>query len=1022
MATIASLLVKIGADTGDLRKELNATKRQIKGAFGSDFMSVSSKAAGALVGIGVALAGVGVAAVKTAAGYQNTQIALTNMLGSAEKANAYLKEMQSFAAKTPFSFNDVAQASQKFLAFGFNVEQIIPTLTAVGDAAAGVGAGSDGVNRLTVALGQIAAKGKLASQEMMQVTELGIPAWQMLADAMGTSIAEAQEQVTKGAVNSQVALEALVTGMEAKYAGLMDQQSKGIGGSWSALMDGIEQSSAQIGLKIADAFKLPDAFSGIGDTLSNFAAVVQTSGISEAFRTMIPPGVGIAIVAFGTALTMIAIPAIGLAVTSLIAFAAPLVAAVAAFAPFIAGATAVAVALYGMWKSGITAADVMSFMGVKTTALSGVWDTFKAAAQSVGNVIATVFTAAQPIFTAFLAVGALVFTGIGKLIGYVINAFSLFATVVLSAIQFIADGLASWYSFVGGLVTGLGDIFLNMANSVLPDWANNGIKVISGFVEKAATWLSQLIGKVDETNAALGSAGGTEQKETAKPETPKWAAPKFSQFGGMGGGTGTSGGTGGGSLVTEAQNTSKSIADAWYQTFATKSQLIDRWYKEELDSLNKSASANSNYEVDKQRLVELYGQKRLDALQAEAKKALEIQNSARDISFSAKENTLSLNGDAAAQEQQKMLLDYQKGIAAVDDRWAQLSQNYLGYTAQEKEAFLSALNERGVAYSVNKNGELEFEKQSNAEKLALAKDYYDQVAEYHANCTDIKKQIDEAYRTYDMERLQEVLTEEAAIRLNDMDAQKEMMDVYQEAFLAAHATTAQLVADMYNTAFKGLSNAFAGILSGTKSAKAAFKDLGKAMIQTIAQFYAQKLAGMLISDAMTKKLGKKQTAESVARAATELSAWTPVAVAYATVHPGAAAKALQEVGLALTGAATLAKGISSAFSKGLGGNSDSDSDTSISSLGGINIAETPRYASGGYFTRPMLGVLGDGSEHEVAMPLSQAVFQSIANGIVNASGGEGGGQHIEQNIYGDINTGADQNSMFDWLAGAVRGS
>ena len=41
------------------------------------------------------------------------------------------------------------------------------------------------------------------------------------------------------------------------------------------------------------------------------------------------------------------------------------------------------------------------------------------------------------------------------------------------------------------------------------------------------------------------------------------------------------------------------------------------------------------------------------------------------------------------------------------------------------------------------------------------------------------------------------------------------------------------------------------------------------MIQTIAQFYAQKIAGMLISDAMAKKFGKKQTADSVARAAAD---------------------------------------------------------------------------------------------------------------------------------------------------------
>lgn len=1018
MSKIADLLVKISADTGDLRKELNAAKRQIQTAFGSEFMSVSSKAASALGGIGVALAGLGAAAVKTAAGYQSTQVALTNMLGSAEKANSFLKEMQSFAAKTPFGFNDVAQASQKFLAFGFTAEQILPTLTAVGDAAAGVGAGSDGVNRLTVALGQIAAKGKLASQEMMQITELGIPAWQMLADAMGTSIADVQDQVSKGAVNSQVALEALVTGMESKYAGLMEQQSKGIEGSWSAMMDGIEQSAAQIGLKISEALQLPDLFSGLGDTLADFAAAVETSGISEAFRTMIPPGIGAAIVAFGAALTMVAIPAIGLAVTSLVAFAAPLIAAVTAFAPFIAGATAVATSLYALWQSGVTAADVISFMGINTKALGGAWDTLKSTAQSVGNVIATVFNAAKPLFTGFLAAGALAFTGIGKLVGYLINVFSVFATVVLSAIQWIADGISSWYSFVGGAVNGLGDIFTNMANNVLPEWANNGLKTISSFVDKAVTWLSKLLGKVEETNSALGSSDNT-KKETPKTETKKWTAPSFTQFGTMDApdSSDKTSRAAEDKLATQAENTSKSIADAWYQTFATKSELIDRWYQEELSALEKSANANENYERDKQRLTELYGQKRLEALQAEAKKALEIQNSARDISFEVRANTMSLSGDAADQAQKQMFLDYEKGIASIDDRWAQLSQNYLGYTAQEKAAFLNALNERGIAYTLNANNELEFEKQKTAEKLALAKNYYDQVAEYHANCTDIKKQIDEAYRTYDMERLQEVLTEQAAIRLNDMEAQKSMMDVYQEAFLAAHQTTAQLVADMYSTAFNGLSNAFASILSGTKSAKAAFKDLGKAMIQTIAQFYAEKLAGMLISDAMAKKFGKKQTADSVARAAAELSAWAPVAVAYATVHPGAATQALKEVGLALTGAVTLAEGISSAFSTGLGGDSNGKETGENNSYfqSRSRLAGIPQYASGGYFTRPLLGVLGDGNEPEVALPLSKAVFNNIAAGIVDTGkiSGEYGNIVATQNLYGDINNAADVEDVYN---------
>ena len=124
-------------------------------------------------------------------------------LGSAEKAQQFLAEMQAFAAKTPFEFNQVSQAAQKFIAFGFSVEQVIPTLTAVGDAAAGVGLGADGINRITLALGQMAAKSKVQAGEMMQLTETGIPAWKMLAEEIGVSVPEAMSMVSKGALMPQ---------------------------------------------------------------------------------------------------------------------------------------------------------------------------------------------------------------------------------------------------------------------------------------------------------------------------------------------------------------------------------------------------------------------------------------------------------------------------------------------------------------------------------------------------------------------------------------------------------------------------------------------------------------------------------------------------------------------------------------------------------------------------------------------------------------------------------------------------
>ena len=107
-------------------------------------------------------------------------------------------------------------------------------LTAVGDAVAGLGGNPEVMDRVITALGQIKAKGKTTAEEMMQLTEAGIPAWQLLADAIGMSIPEAMAQVTAGAIDADTVIGAVTTGMNAKFGGMMEKQSHTFGG----LLDG----------------------------------------------------------------------------------------------------------------------------------------------------------------------------------------------------------------------------------------------------------------------------------------------------------------------------------------------------------------------------------------------------------------------------------------------------------------------------------------------------------------------------------------------------------------------------------------------------------------------------------------------------------------------------------------------------------------------------------------------------------------------------------------------------------------
>ena len=815
MATVASLLVKIGADTSELRKSLNGVKRNIRQAFGSDFLKASNTAALAITGIGAAIAAAGAKAIQAAGNLQNVQTAFTNMLGSAEKASAFTKQLQSFAAATPFEFNQVTAAAQKFLAFGFTAEQVIPTLTAVGDAAAGVGLGAEGINRVTLALGQIAAKSKVQSDEMLQLTEAGIPAWQMLADKIGVSVPEAMDMVTKGMVDAQTGISALVTGMSQKFGGMMEQQSQTIQGTWSTMMDGLEQTAGQVGLRLAESLNITGIFQGIGETLNNFAQEVQNSGIAAAIRNTIPTEFQVAIIAMGTALVGVAIPAISLAATSLLSFLAPLGAAVAAAAPFIAAATAIASGLFILWQNGTTAADILEFFGIRLEIVNSFIDTAKSYFSQLGKTIQALLSVAQPVFTAFGVIAYAAFTLVISIIGGVIEKVMVAGNVILSVFNFALSVIEWAANGIGGFLQYIGDCFMQNSNDLLPEWATSAMKTISSFVGKAISWLDNLISKIFETNEAMAEADG---KQTNGPKAPKkLEVPKYEQFKGtapkIDPKKGKKTGTQTDPLLSGAENTSKQIAEEWYRTFSTKSALVDRWYKEESASLEKTKALNTSYEVDKQRLAELYAQKRIEALAAEEKEKADIINSARNAAMKSKTAGLSLYSGQGAKELAEMQLDYEKSINSISDRWAEYERNFIGMTEAQKSTYLEALKQYGVAFELNTQGQISFAQEAEKEKYAAFKDYQDKRLEYLNQCKDIEADVEKAYANSSYSALKNALRSENMARLSAYTEAQTIMQGYYSAATEAHQTFRTQLADAITESKNSFQTFFTDVLT-----------------------------------------------------------------------------------------------------------------------------------------------------------------------------------------------------------------
>lgn len=249
--TIARLLVAIGADSSEAKKELSGINADLN-SYGNKMMKN-----GALLTAAISTPAFFAAKsmLNVAASMEQSAVAFSTMLRSGEKAEVFLKDLQDFAATTPFEFMELQDASRRMLAFGFAAEDILPMMTNIGDAVSGLGLGSEGVNRVTLALGQMQAKTKVSAQEMMQLTEAGIPAWRYLSESMGLTTAETMKLSEKGLIPAGDAIQAILKGMEQDFGGMMAEQSKTAAGQVSNLKDELNYLATDLGTMVLPAAK-----------------------------------------------------------------------------------------------------------------------------------------------------------------------------------------------------------------------------------------------------------------------------------------------------------------------------------------------------------------------------------------------------------------------------------------------------------------------------------------------------------------------------------------------------------------------------------------------------------------------------------------------------------------------------------------------------------------------------------------------------------------------------------------------
>lgn len=344
LTDIAKMFQQLNSDVKAMRKSLDSIDSKNVRRVGDDLETVSkqskkatsgikgfadkcNKMTGALSAIAAVQLGnvftgmaggilnMGIASVQAAAQMRQYEIAFQTMLKSAEAGTQMLRDLQQFAAETPFDVPGVVSAGQQLMAFGFKAEEIIPMLTNLGDAASGLGLGTEGVSRLAYALGQMQTSGKLNAQDMMQLTSAGISAWDMLAQAAGKTVAEMKDLCSKGAIDSKAAVQTIVAGMNEQFGGMMAKTSDEVSGLLANIEETAGNTSAAVGKYLTEAFNIKGILKDVSDRLGEFQqkmqnATEQGKSLGDVIKECVPAPVIAAIGAFAAVLAVVSVAAV----------------------------------------------------------------------------------------------------------------------------------------------------------------------------------------------------------------------------------------------------------------------------------------------------------------------------------------------------------------------------------------------------------------------------------------------------------------------------------------------------------------------------------------------------------------------------------------------------------------------------------------------------------------------------------------------------------------------------------------
>lgn len=216
---------------------------------------------------------------------EKTKIAFDNLFGDTALTDRFVSVLKDVAIDNAlFDFSAMEDAAKRLLAYGIDYKNLMYVMNGVMSAASVTGDATK-VEAISRALGQIYTKGRLMGQEVLQLTEAGVPVYDILNKKLGITEKEMANIADQG-ITATDAINALVDGLTEKYGAVLTASKYTMTGMINNVKDVLLMLGEQA---IQPVFNFTKAvLYNVQQGLEDAYRAMKAGGLGAAFESLVP--------------------------------------------------------------------------------------------------------------------------------------------------------------------------------------------------------------------------------------------------------------------------------------------------------------------------------------------------------------------------------------------------------------------------------------------------------------------------------------------------------------------------------------------------------------------------------------------------------------------------------------------------------------------------------------------------------------------------------------------------------------